>query len=289
MTEGVLKIVLCRAADEASDNVYAAFSTAQSVYWEEDTDVSCESEQHRTLLLGGAVPLFLVVFGVPLWFLIVLFLQRDKLQDPQMLGTYGFLYHFYTPKRRYWEVAIMARKALLFVIIGLSNRLGPDLQMLLALGVLHISLAAHMWANPFVTDGPNLNRMEGVSISCSILVFFSGLVFRDPDASEAWKIGASAAVIISLLVTLSYLLMQLLFEAVKGLEVHLAKRQIAVKDDATVLAKMVALIRDCLGRFRKETGCIVSKCCTGGQNPKAPVQHGAQHGRPTQSAKTCSL
>lgn len=89
----------------------------------------------------------------------------------------------------------MARKALLAAIAVFSFSLGTGLQAVLALGVLAIALALHLMMKPFVSAGPDLNRLETISLSASFLTFLDGLIFNDPHTSQNFEIIVSVVVI----------------------------------------------------------------------------------------------
>ena len=74
--------------------------------------------------------------------------------NPNFWGHMDFSTSLIVQEHQYWEVVIMGRKALLFAIITFSYSLGAQLQLLLALGTLFISLLAHVLTNPFLEGGP---------------------------------------------------------------------------------------------------------------------------------------
>ena len=240
MAEVLLKIVICQRADGDSDDANAI---ADSRYWIEDTDIRCFSLRHQILLFAGGIPLILAVFGAPAWLLFVLIHHHKRLNEPQFLGTYGFFYRSYRPERQYWEVVIMGRKALLFAIIPFSHSLGPHLQLLIAMAILTISLAIHLFANPFLEDGPNLHIMEAMSLSCSLFVFFVGLVFSDPKTSDAGKLILSIMLLSALIATIVYLVTSLISEIAKGVEGLLEKWGIVIKKTAFLPKKFFLLYR----------------------------------------------
>lgn len=240
MAGTLLKLAICQQTDSHSDHENAI---ANSKYWMEDTDINCSSSQYRILLLAGGIPLILSVFGAPAWLLFVLIHYRERLDEPQFLATYGFFYKSYRSEHKYWEVVIMGRKALLFAIIPFSHSLGPNLQLLMAMGILFISLQAHSIANPFLEDGPNLHRMEAISLSCSILVFFAGLVFTDPKTSDAGRIINSVIILGSSIGTIIYLVASLVLEVVKGMDDLLLKWEIAIDGSTTFPMKIFLLAR----------------------------------------------
>ena len=251
MTETLLKLVICESADNVP-NVGDLKSATVSWHWMEDTDMACYSNDHLILLLIGGIPLTVVVFGAPAWLLYVLICHYDKLDEPRFLQTYGFFYKSYRRKHQYWEVVIMGRKALLFAIIAFSHSLGPPLQLLLALGILVISLAAHLFANPFLEDGPNLHMMEAASLSCSFFVFFVGLVFVDPKTSDMGRIITSIILVSSLIATAIYLVGNLLLEAAKRIDGLSDDRDFATDTPKHFITKVLLLGKSLFLRFERK-------------------------------------
>lgn len=265
MAESFLKIAICKEGDRNSEDILKGFAISESSYWMEDTNIRCYSTEHFALLLAGGIPLILAVFGMPIWLLFVLINHSDKLGEAEFMGVYGFLYKSYRGEHRYWEVAIMVRKALLFVIVAFSHSLGPNLQLVLAMGVLFVSLGAHLVANPFVQDGPNLNRMEGIALSCSIFVFFAGLVFSDPKTSDAGRVINTTVLISSLIITIAYLLVHLLLEAFKGIDDLLFKWGV-VANGTSPLPKKILLLAGVIMHHLKtswwqRSSITTRKCC----------------------------
>ena len=77
------------------------------------------------------------------------------------------------------------------------------------MSILTISLAGHLLANPFVEDGPNLHMMEAMSLSCSIFVSFTGLVFSDPKTSDTGRLIVAIMLLSALIATIAYLMSSL--------------------------------------------------------------------------------
>lgn len=94
---------------------------------------------------------------------------------------------------------------------------GTHIQLLIAMSILAISLAAHLFSNPFVEDGVNLHMMEAMSLSCSIFVFFTGLVFSDPKTSDTGRLIVAIMLLSALIATIVYLMASLLSEISKKL------------------------------------------------------------------------
>eukprot|EP00803_Ostreobium_quekettii_P004798 evm.model.scf_1049EXC.5 EVM.evm.TU.scf_1049EXC.5 scf_1049EXC:31122-36641(-) len=245
MARNMVIIFDCVKVDEGDQP--EGYAVAGSRYWVRDTDTICRQGGHLTLTLALAVPVLVVVtFGFPFGLLLIFSAgDRGKFETPAFLGTYGFLYWSYRPGSRYWEVVIMLRKVCLAAISVFDFSLRANLQATLAVGVLVIAAIAHLWAQPFVTVGPNLHRMEAVSLSCSILAYLTALIFNDPNTSDAGKIIVSVVLIVSVLGVLLYLLVELVREAWKVVDKILLRAHIKVEEDTTALTKVRLLAALC--------------------------------------------
>lgn len=250
LAESLLKITMCQNVDRTSDGTNAEFSVAVSKYWMEDMDIRCYSNRHLLLLIVSGVPLILVIFGLPIWYLFVIIRYGGVLNEAEYLRVYGFLYKPYRPENRYWELMIMARRAFLFVIVAYSHSLGSHLQELMAIAVLSVSLWAHLIATPF-KGGRKLNIMEAVSLCSSIFVFFLGLVFEDPKTSDALRAVTSIVLIIAVAATMAYLIWSLVREVFKGIDGLLAEWGIEFSDSDPLIRKILLLVMSIPRDFRK--------------------------------------
>jgi len=262
ITRSVLKIFECIDVDLENGNK-GGHSIAISRYWVTDTDVVCHKGSHLLLLFGLGIPfLVLVSFGMPLGLLIVLVRWREKLHDRSFLDSYGFLYRSYRPECRYWEVVIMLRKGLMAAVAVFAYSLGPDLQNALGMGVLFFAIFIHQLQKPYVTRGPKLNMMEGLSIFSSFLIFFTGIIFDNPKTSATGEIVISIALISILIGLLCYLLTQLGAEAFRTVEVKLVEKRIPVSQEATAVKKIWLLTRfmasDMFIKFRSSSNKVLA-------------------------------
>lgn len=133
----------------------------------------------------------------------------------------------------------MIRKALMAVISVYSFALGPNLQALLALGVLACAFAFHLLMKPFVTTGPDLNKMETISLSVSFFTFLNGLVFNDPNTSERFEMFSSIAVMLAFLGSILYMGYELANEVFKWISFALEEFKSQVRRIKPVLIQSV--------------------------------------------------
>eukprot|EP00210_Caulerpa_lentillifera_P006197 g5921.t1 len=192
ISEELMAIVSCIELDskEINDNtLYPKYSIARDKYWTQDTNIECLEKKHA-LLVGiiGIPGIIFILFGVPLYLLFFLLYRRskDQLMDLDVINTYGFIYQNYLERFVFWEVCILARKALIGVIVVFAYPLGSNLQGVMALGVLILALAIHLTAAPFKYT--LLNVLEGCSLLVSIFTFYAGVVFNDENTSQVARV-----------------------------------------------------------------------------------------------------
>jgi len=220
ITRNVLKISVCTTVDK-EDIDPPENAIARDRYWVVDTDLQCWEGQHLLLQISAGVPLLILVsVGMPALLLVFLY-RKDFSCKGEREVAYSFLCQGYRPGCRYWEVMILIRKAVMATISVYSFSLGPDLQAVLALGVLASALVGHLVMKPFVTDGPDLNRLETISLSVSFFVFLVGMVLNDPHTTQRLEILVSVVVVMALMGSAMFMIYQLACEVFKCLRAAL--------------------------------------------------------------------
>ena len=178
VTKTAVNILVCVTAD-----VSCGGEVGTSVdYWAVDTSVECYEGAHSVLVgtLGWPVVLlFSLGFPVGLAFALVSVRRYAPERDVWYNEATGFLYRAYGDRFFFWESMIMLRKSLLAVIVAYGYTLGPNMQCVLALGVLTAALYLHTLLRPFNKAFDQLNAYEGASLFVAQLTFISGLVLND--------------------------------------------------------------------------------------------------------------
>ena len=143
-----------------------------------DMSAQCYSSTHFSwLFFVGAPMCIFYVFGMPLFVLYRLYLNREELRKPfdqinrNVLKTYHFLFKGYEGEFFFWEIVIMIRKIL---IIGIAVFFSYDtqIQSLLAILLVVIALSVHAYACPFVSD--TMDGLELLSLFGSFITYFMG-------------------------------------------------------------------------------------------------------------------
>ena len=110
MTKHLLRFFACA---DVSDDLVEDVGTDR--VWEEDSAVECYSRRHALTVGILVVPLLCAVtIGFPLGTFIILRNYKERLNEENIIATYGFLYRAYD--QHYWEIVIMMRKALIATI-----------------------------------------------------------------------------------------------------------------------------------------------------------------------------
>jgi len=89
----------------------------ENTYLAVDVDIQCWEGDHNYYAKKVGIPstVFWIV-GVPLVALFILFRRRQRLHDPEVISTYGFLYLGLRSKAFYWEVLLHFRKVAMISI-----------------------------------------------------------------------------------------------------------------------------------------------------------------------------
>eukprot|EP00803_Ostreobium_quekettii_P002833 evm.model.scf_805.2 EVM.evm.TU.scf_805.2 scf_805:24520-29646(+) len=239
ITRNMVVVFDCQIAD--GDGEPEKYAIARDRYWVQDTDRVCWRGSHLALTLALAIPVLLfVTVGFPFALVVSLTHNEKKLETTECVRTQGFLYWSYRPGSRYWEVVIMARKALVACISVFDFSFRANLQATLAVGVLAAATVAHLQVRPFVTwdRAPNLHNMETASLCCSTFAFLTALVFNDPNTSQAGRVVVSVLLIAFGAGVVAYLLMELSREVWRKVDDMLEEAKIGGVRDMSRMAKI---------------------------------------------------
>jgi len=168
MTKNLLRFFACAdVSDDLSEE-------EEMSVWEEDSSVECFSRRHALTVGILVVPLLCAVtIGFPLGTFIILKNYQNRLNEENIVATYGFLYRAYD--QHYWEVVIMLRKAAIATIAVFAYGLGENLQGLMCILVMVFALGLHLAYQPFTKEVPQLNLLETCSLCTTVFVFVVGL------------------------------------------------------------------------------------------------------------------
>ncbi|GMH38052.1 hypothetical protein BSKO_05936 [Bryopsis sp. KO-2023] len=241
VTEDLLRTVNCLRLDDPEDysakNPHGNFTVAiRGRVWAEDTDLRCFQGDHTATGVFGLIGLCSFTFGFIVFIVVLLAWNRDKVNDEAFLSRYGFLYRTYRTHHNresgsnpryglsffayhtefytiYWEAFVTLRKVLIGGAVVYAYHLGPNLQAVLALGILFLALFFQLLFRPYrdirtkkcggflskwmLMEIMTLNHLEALSILMSAITFYSGVVFNDHNTSEGGKITMAVFVVLS--------------------------------------------------------------------------------------------
>eukprot|EP00944_MAST-04C_sp_MAST-4C-sp1_P001464 g1464.t1 len=113
-------------------SVFQCISVGEMQYFVESMEMQCHTGQHAELVTIAVVFMVLYVLGIPLYILILLKNNRDKLKNKKIIELYGSLYSQYQEEYWYWEIIEMLRKV--FLCGGLLTiAAGTSFQIVVAL------------------------------------------------------------------------------------------------------------------------------------------------------------
>jgi len=124
-------------------------------------------------------------FGIILTFYFTLYRIRDKLNRPDTVKTFGFLYVGYRPAWYRYKILVLLRQlgvvgsTMLFSQGTTMSQLGQSLGCLMT---IFIAMTIHFFADP--QESKRLDRLESAAIFISFVNIFSGLIFLTEKASK---------------------------------------------------------------------------------------------------------
>lgn len=124
-------------------------------------------------------------FGIIVTFYFTLYRIRDKLNRPDTVKTFGFLYVGYRPAWYRYKILVLLRQlgvvgsTMLFSQGTTMSQLGQSLGCLMT---IFIAMTIHFFADP--QESKRLDRLESAAIFISFVNIFSGLIFLTEKASK---------------------------------------------------------------------------------------------------------
>eukprot|EP00741_Cyanophora_paradoxa_P024563 tig00000269_g23716.t1 len=153
-------------------------------YLASEPSIECDKDGTWGKMIGaGIAGVLLYTIGIPVALLALAFygLRTNKVRDQQFKDVCGFLVLQYRPKYPWWEVVILMRKlAIIINNLFLINR--PVLQSIVAFVILFAATLVQISVKPYTI--PRINRLESLSLMCTMFVLFGGLVFLNADVTD---------------------------------------------------------------------------------------------------------
>ena len=157
-------------------------------YWAVDTALECYRGDHSILIYAVVVCFVFPVYG-GLLILFVAFLRVpvSHLTREQGWGyqTTGFLYRSYgLDRRRYWEVAIVARKAAIAFLVFCAHLFDSTVPITGVTVLITLAIAAQILVLPYRRSFRDLNKIEVASLFVSLLTTQAAIMLKDENYPE---------------------------------------------------------------------------------------------------------
>ena len=159
-------------------------------------DYDCYSSDHvKWIAIAGIPSLIVWVIAVPIFAFMILFKNRNKLEDDNVKKYYLILYQGLTRKVYYWEFINTIRKV---AIIGLSTILSVisiSYRLLLCILVLVIVERLQQRLQPYKLK--DNNEIEIYAIIAGTTVLLSGLIFEESAEDNYYAFEAMGLILIA--------------------------------------------------------------------------------------------
>ena len=158
--------------DAISDWIDTAKESEETSCWAVDTSLKCFEGDHLTLVILILSFVTLVYGGLLLIFVFLLAYSEEQLNDTDcwIYKTMGFLYRSYRHGgRRYWEVAIVVRKAVIAFLAFCAQRFDSVLPITGAAVFLTLTMGAQIVVMPYRQNFDALNWSDIFSLFISLL------------------------------------------------------------------------------------------------------------------------
>lgn len=237
-------------------------------FWSIDTSVRFLQGSHAFVFGFIVLPLLLaLVVGFPSSLFVSLNKNKDRMQDEDVVSSYGFLYKGYESRYYYWEIVIVLRKTVIAVLSVFAQN--AELQSVFISLTLVFFLSLQLIVSPFSSDFPGLNVLESLSLAVSTLLFFGvSSMLRAHELDKKGLLYAIAWIAISVLFVTVLAMGLGLFAAMQDfLNDKLIEKGFYPDKESVELVptttKMFKLVRFYFGRFH---------CC---REERANQQHSA--------------
>ena len=166
----------------------------------EHLDMLCDysiSSAYFPWFLVACTSVVFFVIGIPMFALVMLTFHSHSLDTDHTRHMFGFLYLGYEPQFYMWEIWVIFRKALVFMLIVLLSTQGPNFQMISALLLLLVSILLQVKAQPYLNGF--FDWLEIVGLGACTSIFFTALYLYNVELFEKEWIGALATILTILL------------------------------------------------------------------------------------------
>ena len=207
-----LSVVLCVNAYD----VLAVTEEAEKIsYWAVDTSLECFEKDH--LILAVCILLFVSVVygGLLIVFVSILASAKELLDQPDswVYRTTGFLYRGYgSGWRRYWEVAIVLRKAIIAFLVFCAHRFDSLFPITCAAVVIMLAMGVQIVVMPYRQKLRVLHRIDLFALFVSLLTIMMASMLKSEGLTNEWRGLTLSSVCVVLNVSTFIVLLSFLFK-----------------------------------------------------------------------------
>ena len=147
-----------------------------------DLEEPCMEGRHLLYFILLCLPQILLwLLGLPLGALLILHRHKKNLMDKRIQFKWGLLFSGYRIELWWWEMTIVIRKVCMVVVGGVfGSRLGPDMQVYMALFLVVVFIVVHLAARPFDELTSSHKILHWLELSALLICWgtlYSGMLF----------------------------------------------------------------------------------------------------------------
>jgi hypothetical protein len=143
----------------------------------------------------GAPGLVVYAIGIPFVAAWLLTVYRNRLDEPRVRATLGFLFAGYRRSAYYWEAVVMLRKVAVAAIAVFLAPQGVTVQTYAAIFLVFLLALAQAMKRPFASR--RLNRLELTALVASFVTFEAGLFLSTDESTDAVRVIATMAIFVA--------------------------------------------------------------------------------------------
>lgn len=143
----------------------------------------------------GAPGVVVYAIGIPFVAAWLLTIYRNRLHEPRVRATLGFLFAGYRRSAYYWEAVVMLRKVAVAAIAVFLAPQGVTVQTYAAVFLVFLLTLAQAMKRPFASR--RLNRLELTALVASFVTFEAGLFLSTPESTDAVRVIATMGIFVA--------------------------------------------------------------------------------------------
>ena len=237
-----------------------------------DLEEECYTGRHLfMLMMFGAFEMIVYVLGLPILGFYFMWRNAEHLDKHVVRTRYGLFLGGYRDARYYWEIVLVVRKVAIISISVFGTTMKPEIQALVVLLLLLLSMLAELVGTPFDSDeGATdrygtlkiryriLHRLEMSSLLIIWLTLWSGLlIYLVDDIDSGIHVLLSSSVVLINTWLMCWMVWSFLVEKVYEYKLEKARRK--DEESAPAPTKIMACLTKCTEKISKTCPCLDDK------------------------------